>query len=136
MKREKHSEARTATIEREEVSTATWIPFFSGFNDRYHGRKARVEVRTPKGRNQTLFDRLSLQSVATTLGTPATTSGVDRRSPNIISITVLQPPGTLLTHKIDGVARVDRWSDPTNGSEGLEIESEEGQITMLTFGRE
>ena len=136
MKREKESQGRTATIEREEVTTATWIPFFSGFNDKYRGRKARVEVRTPGGRNETLFEQLTLQSVATTLGTPGTNSGVDKRAPNIISITVLQPPATFLTHKIDGVARVDRWTDPSNGAEGLEIEAEDGQTTMLTFGRQ
>ncbi len=48
MKRERDSQG-TATIEREEVSTATWIPFFSGFNDKHRGRKARVEVQAPEG---------------------------------------------------------------------------------------
>jgi len=136
MKRGKESQGTTATIEREEVSTATWIPFFSGFNDKHHGRKARVEVQTPEVANETLFDGLALQSVATTLGTPATTSGVDKRAPNIISISVLQPPGTLLTHQIEGVTRVHRWTDASRNADGLEIETEEGKTTMLTFVRE
>jgi len=128
-------EGSTATIEREEVSTATWIPFFSSFNDKYKGRMARIEVRSDDGPSETVFDELALQSVATTLGTPATTSGMDKRAPNIISLTVLQPPGTLLTHKIDGVTRVWRWSDSSRNTDGLEIETEEGKTTLLTFER-
>lgn len=136
MKRDKEFEGTTATIEREEVSTATWIPFFSRFNDKYRGRRARVEVQDGEGANETLFEELSLQSVATMLGTPATTSGVDKRAPNTISISVLGPAGTLLTHKVDGVTRVHSWTDSTRNSEGLEIETEEGKTTRLSFGRE
>ncbi|RPI29354.1 MAG: hypothetical protein EHM61_01800 [Acidobacteria bacterium] len=133
MKRGSRSDGGAATIGREEVSATTWIPFFSGFNDRLNSRRAQVDVIKPDGSTEKVFRDLPLQSVATTLGAPGTTSGVDVRAPNTISITVLQPPASLLTHKIDDVTRVYSWNDPSRNERGLEIETGDGSKTMLTL---
>jgi hypothetical protein len=134
MNREQTGYSKTNTFEREEVSTATWIPFFNDFISTYRGRTIVLEEFTSEEQDgRRVMQKLPLQSVATVLGTPGTNSGVDVRGANSMAIGVADRSGKLVTHNIDDVARVYELKRSDGNTVGLEIETGKGTRLEMRF---
>jgi hypothetical protein len=134
MNREKPVSTRAVTVDRDEVSTSTWIPFFNDFISTYRGRAIVLEEFAgdePAGRR--ILERLPLQSVATVLGTPGANTKVDVRGANSMAIGVSDRTGKLITHNIEDVVRVYEWKDSERKTNGLEIETRQGTRVEMRF---
>lgn len=117
----------TAVLPIQDVTSNTWVPFFSDLNNRHHGKRIDVEVVNAGGGVPRIeLRQRRLQSISSMLGRPG--------EPDAISITVSEDDQRLVSRSIGDVKHVRLFN---NGGEDekLEVESADGEKTVLVFRR-
>ena len=105
-----------------EIPREEWIRFLDTFSKQHEGWIANVEVGGHKLGDQEESTRMPLVGISADKG----------RQPRI-EVIVGGRPEAHLTHTINGVKRV--WLKPPEepADEAIQVESEDGTITLLTF---
>ena len=105
-----------------EIPREEWIRFFDTFSKQHAGWIANVEVLGRTLGDQAESTRLPLVGIA-----------ADKGPQPRLEVIVGGRPEAHLTHTINGVKRI--WLKPPEepAHEAIEVEAEDGTITLLTF---
>lgn len=121
----------------EEIQRKDWLPYFNEFNERNRLRPTRLEVigedaiatneLIPVGEDYWMEDGLPL------LGISIDPVGEDAPRVEVMLGGETVTPSRHMTHTVSGAQRVVRTLDQHGRECELEIEDEEGAVTILHF---
>jgi hypothetical protein len=114
-----NSEGRTGD---EEVESSDWISFLDGFSRQHEGWLASIDVATPGGKLTEVVNR-RLRGVSIDHA-----DGMQRAY-----VEVGDTPDQCLTHVVERPRRITFRRTRAGAHEGLEIESADGNTTIIRF---
>lgn len=106
-----------------EVPRGRWIKFFDDFSKEHQGWIATVEVIGPEIGDQEEAAGLPLVGISADL----------KDAENRIEVTVGGRPDAHITHTINNPQTVELKPAAEAGDEAIEVKSDDGTITLVTF---
>ncbi len=121
----RHGQEGGSIMATKEIPRDQWVEFFDGFSKRHEGWLATIEVLQSDIGAQTEAERLPFVGISADV----------KDNENRLEIRLGNQPNSGITHAITSPTCVQVKQNEEGEDEALEIESSDGEITLLRFRR-